>query len=185
MYRILDEFGEDVIFISEAIRTKQVTELQQRFIDEFFQQEFDSLNPLLATQKRHRIPRDRIQAAIARFNHHPVNPNDAQAVSRTISKGYSGYVHGASERILEMYDGKRYRLNGMLGTSRQIEFEDGMWDYFHRSLTALMYACLAFDEQGILDELYEFRARYEEAWGCTDWVSPEKAVTDIKRDNGG
>src|SRR5690606_11191726 len=121
-------------------------------------------------------------AAIARFNHHPLNPSDAQAVARTISKGYSGYVHGASERILEMYDGTRYRLDGMLGTRRKLEFEDGMWDYFHRSLTTLMYACLAFGEQDVLDDLYEFRARFEEAWGRTEWASPAEAVADIKRE---
>ena len=184
MHRILDEHGEDVMFISEAIRTEQLTDLQQRFIDEFFQPEFDNSNPLLATQKRRRIPRNQIQAAIARFEHHPMNPSDAQALSRTISKMYSGYVHGASEHILGMYDGTRYRLNGMLGTPRQRECEDDMWNYFYRSLIALMYACLAFDEQGILAELYEFRARYEEAWGHTDWASPAKAVADIKRDNG-
>jgi hypothetical protein len=184
MCRILDEFGEDVIFISEAVRTGQITELQQQFIDEFFQPEFDNPNPLLSTQKRHRIPRDRIQAAIARFSHHPMNPSDAQSVSRTIAKGYSGYVHGASERILEMYNGKNYCLSGMLGTPRQLEFEASIWEYMHRSLVAVMYACLAFGKQDFLDELYKVRAAYEQAWGRTEWPSPQKMVSDIKRDGG-
>jgi hypothetical protein len=185
MFRILDEFGEDVIFISEAVRTGQLTELQQQFLDEFFQPEFDNPNPLLATQKRYRVPRDRIQAAIARFSHHPINPSDAQSVSRTIAKGYSGYVHGTSERILETYDGTNYCLNGMLGTPRQLEFEAGIWEYLHRSLTAVMYACLAFGKQEVLDELYRFRAVYEQAWGRTEWPSPQKLVADIKRDGAG
>lgn len=150
MFRILDEFGEDVIFISEAVRTGQLTELQQQVLDEFFQPEFDNPNPLLATQKRHRVPRDRIQAAIGRLSHHPMNPSDAQSVSRTISKAYSGYVHGASERILETYNGTNYCLNGMLGTPRQVEFEADIWEYIHRSLTAVMYACLAFGKQEVL-----------------------------------
>lgn len=126
MYRLLDEFREDVVLICEAIRTGQVTELQKRFMDEFFQEEFDHEEPLCATQRRDRVPRRQLQAALGRLPHGALNPSDSQELARTLTKTFSGYVHGTSESILEMYGGDpaQYHLEGMIGTRRQAEFED-------------------------------------------------------------
>jgi hypothetical protein len=183
MLRMLDEFGEDVSFMCDAIRAGKVSDLQQRFMDEFFQPEFDHENPLKATQKRDRVPRDKIQAALARQSHNPVNPSDSQKVKSTITKSNSGYVHGASGHILEMYGGggdPGYELQGMLNTRRQVTSEELAWTYVYRGLLGFMEAAGAFGETELLAELFSFRAYYERTWGKTDWPAAEKLVKDMK-----
>ena len=183
MFRMLNEFGEDVWFMCDAIRCGECSELQERFISEFFQPEFDHENPLLATQNRDRIPRRKIQAAIARIHENPVNPNDAQEIARTLKNTHSGYVHGTSEHILDMCAGDppRYQLAGMRGTRRQKEFEALAWNYFHRALSAFMAAAGAFGLTELLGKLYEYRNVFEKNWGKTEWESPEKLLQELKQ----
>lgn len=183
MFRLLDEFREDASFMCEAIRTGQLTDLQQRFINEFFQEEFDSQNPLDANQPRDRVSRRRIQAALARVPHAALNPHDGQALPRTITKSFSGYVHGASGHILELYGGdpSRYYLEGMLGTPRQQEFEDQTWDYFYRSLLSFAEAALAFGLADLAERLRRCRDYFEHQWGQTEWRSPEDLIREMRR----
>ena len=56
MFRMLDEFREDVSLMCDAIRNGHTSKMQQRFIDEFFQEEFDADSPLDSTQRRNRVP---------------------------------------------------------------------------------------------------------------------------------
>ena len=126
MFRMLDEFREDVSLMCDAIRRNGHTlKMQQRFIDEFFQEEFDADSPLDSTQRRDRVPRRKIQAFIAQLDVNLLNPSDSQEVARTIANTNSGYVHGTSDHILEMCGGNppRYYLDGMLGTRHEETFE--------------------------------------------------------------
>lgn len=175
IFRLLDEFGEDVSFMCEAIRRGEQSNIQRRFIEEFFQEEFDTENPLLATQHRHRVSRRQIHAAIARVEENPLNPSDSQELYRTITNANSGYVHGASEHILEMYGGNPpgYYLSGMLGTRRQPTFEDTSWNYFYRGLLSFMEAATSFGLAELRGQLYAFRTHFEEQWGQTEWPCPE------------
>lgn len=181
LWRMLDEFRDDVFFMSEAVRTGEVTPLHERFMNEFFQEEFDNEIPIKSTQKRDRIARDQIQAAIARVAHSPMNPSDTQELYGTLAKANSGYIHGASEHILDMYDGSRYQVRGLLGTPRQATCEETAWSYFHRSLVTVMYAAMSFRKDDLVKELYVFRERFEREWGRTDWEPPEKSMRKLKQ----
>ncbi len=183
IFRMLDEFREDVTLMCSAIRSNCISELQQRFIDGFFQEEFDNDTPLAARQRRDRVPRRQIHAAIARLPEAQLNPSDAQEVTRTITSVNSGYVHGTSGHILEMYGGDppRYHLNGMLGTRRQATFEELAWTYFYRSLLSHMEALLTFELNDLLQELFRFRALFERRWGRTEWPPAEELIREIRR----
>lgn len=183
MFRVLDELSEDIVFMSEAVRTGSVTSLHTRFMDDFFQEEFDNDVPINSTQKRNRVPRNQILAALARLPHNPMNASDAQKLKSAINKAYSGYVHGASGHILEMYDGALpgYWLRGMTGTPLQAAVERTAWDYFHRSLVTCMYAATAFGKQPLVEEMYRFRNSFEEEMGKTEWEPPEEAIRRLKR----
>ena len=185
LFRMLDEFGEDVWFMCDAILRGRRSALQERFIADFFQSEFDHENPLLATQRRNRVPRRQIQAAIARMPENTVNPHDAQEVARTIANAQSGYVHGTSEHILDMYGGDppRYHLKGMLGTRRQTTFEDLAWSYCYRGLLAFMAAAGAFRLTTLLENLFAYRAAFEENWGRTEWESSEQLIRELRKAN--
>ena len=43
IFRTLDEFNEDILFLCQAIRTGKVTELHRKYLDIFYQEEFDKI----------------------------------------------------------------------------------------------------------------------------------------------
>ena len=183
IFRMLDEFREDVSFMCVAIRSGSISEIQQQFIDEFFQEEFDSDLPIDATQRRNRVPRRRIQAALAGIEESELNPSDSQELARTIANANSGYVHGTSEHILDMYGGDppHYYLDGMLGTRRQATLEDLLWTYVYRGLLSFMEAAMSFGIEDLVPVLYQYRDAYERHWGRTEWRSPEELIREMRR----
>ena len=52
-----------------------------------------------------------------------------------IAKAYSGYVHAASQNIMDMYGGDppRFHLRGMAGTQMQLGHADDAWNYLYRA----------------------------------------------------
>lgn len=182
-FRMLDEFIEDTIFLCEAIRTGEYTELHDEYLKYFFQEEFDCPeNPFLSSQNRPTISRRKIQAALARSEGNEVNPSDSQELLRTISQSYSGFVHGASAHVMEMYGGDppRYYLEGMLGTPREEEYYNNAWDYFYRAIHAVMFLALGLNMVGLLQNLFQFRSYVEEQSGRTEWEDPAKLMKKNK-----
>lgn len=67
LQRMLDEFQEDVTFLSFAVIFGDVSDLHRRYLDAFFEEEFDKPeDPVASTQKRPMVSRDKIRAYIAR-----------------------------------------------------------------------------------------------------------------------
>jgi hypothetical protein len=103
--RVLDELAEDVLFLALGIAKGELEPKHKRFLDSFYQEEFDIPdNPLQSTQKRPMTNRKEIQAYIAATGT-VGNPSLNQEVARTLTKAFSGFVHGASPQIMEMYGG--------------------------------------------------------------------------------
>ena len=57
LQRILDEIQQDIIFLVFAVVFDDLTLLHQRYLDAFFEEEFDAADALGSTQKRPMIPR--------------------------------------------------------------------------------------------------------------------------------
>ncbi|MCG9660605.1 hypothetical protein [Vibrio mediterranei] len=76
-------------------------------------------------------------------------------VSRTISKGYSGYVHAASPHIMDMYGGNppKFYVTGMKGTLRELEHRQDIWNYYYR---VAMVFTIAGKAIGIPEMISEF-----------------------------
>lgn len=184
LFRTLDEFNEDIIFLCQAMQIGQVAEFHQKYLDSFYKEELDQPdNAFESTQKKYPTPRKKIQAAISNIPESELNPSDHKEVLRTVSQAYSGYVHGASCHILEMYGGNppHYHISGMLGTPRIVESIRDAWNYFYRGLLSVMFAAKAFKENDLVKELYVFRDYIEKKFGKTDWEKPEKIMKKIKR----
>jgi hypothetical protein len=185
--RMLDEFGEDLHFLCLGVKPGPVTDLHERYLAAFYEEEFDKPdNPRNSTQNRPMIPRQKIQATIANAPCAAINPSDGQAIQSTIFKADSGYVHGASIHIMEMIEsvnGGRpyYRLSGMLGTQREPEWLAQSWHYCYRGLLYVMEVAGVFDERDLLQELYAYRSEIEVRSGRTDWPDPEKLVREHKK----
>jgi len=116
LQRMLDEFQEDIMFLCFAIISDDLTALHKKFLDAFYQEEFDIPDSAIkSAQKRPMIPRKKIRAYIS--NKIPgagYDQSTKSEVLRTLSKVYSGFVHGASPQIMELYYGSppQFHLKG-------------------------------------------------------------------------
>ena len=183
MFRTLDEFGEDIMFLCLPKIGGELTEIHKKYLEYFYQEEFDNPeNAFLSTQNRPTIPRKRIHAAISNHGKQSLNPSDNQKNYRTLSQAYSGYVHGSSEHLIEMVGGKplRYFLRGMAGTPRQQEFKDNYWDYAYRGILTIMISAQALGLGNLYEECLSFRKSFEEKTGKTGSGDPVKQMQKMK-----
>ena len=165
--RVIDEFHEDVLFLSYGI-LKGETETHKSFLAAFYEEEFDNPRSAIAsTQKRGPVPRRKIQAYLARVEGSIGNPSDNQEQSRTLSKAYSGFVHGASPQIMDLYvgDPPHFHVRGMLGTPRIAEYEFDIWNYFYRGIMAFAFAAKAFGDEELFQELLIQKRNFESQSG--------------------
>jgi hypothetical protein len=164
LQRILDEIGEDIFFLVLAITNDTQTELHQRFLKEFFQEEFEEhLNAVESPQKRDRVSRKKIRGYISRIAPKPGEPTDLTQLSNTLASAYSGYVHAAGVHTMDMYGGypPKFHLNGMLDTPRMSEYASDLWNYFYRSLMDIELASKAFGDSECLKEIEQIKRRYD------------------------
>ena len=108
------------------------------------------------------IPRQKIRAYLSKIEG-TSNPSSAAEVLRTIDKAYSGFVHGASPHIMDLYlgDPASFHTNGVLGTYRYNEHVDGFWDYIYRSYLSHQFVAKAFGSEKHVEILAKHRLRFE------------------------
>jgi len=164
LQRMLDEFREDVMFLSYAAIRNDITDLHREYLAAFYEEEFDHEDPLRATQRRPMVPRRRIHAYISRIEGTDVDPSTGVAVSRTLSKAYSGFVHGASPQIMDMYGGNpaRFHAAGMLGTAREHDHRDDFWNHVYRAICTFGLAAGVFGDIALLDAVRRYRDEFEQ-----------------------
>ena len=182
IYRMLDEFGEDIVFLGDIIISGNASELHERFLKDFWAEEFDvDGNPLTSSQKRDSVPRPKIQAAIARQEVFPVNPSDGQKVHGTLAKAYSGYVHGASPHIMEMYGGEpaRFHTSGMRGTPPHKLAQQEALNYFYRGLLNVIFVAIVLECAAEVEQLREVKDRFEQLTG-KGLGDSEKMISKLK-----
>lgn len=148
--RVLDETQQDIGFILSGL--KDPSDLDREFLEAFYEEEFDRDTALASTQKRKMIPRRKIRDRVARFFSEapgsPLNRSSVAEVERTIDKMQSGYVHGASGHLMEMYGGPlgqfQFHMNGMQGTRLQRVCGEEFWRYVHRAILVFAMAVYRF-----------------------------------------
>lgn len=164
--RTLDEIGDDILFLVLAVTTGEVTPLHQRYLVDFWAEEFDGPTPLQSSQKRGMVKRKNIHAYLSRAQGMD-DPSTSDALQRTLHKAYSGYVHAASPHIMEMVGGMPpvFHLSGMQGTPRIEEHARDAENYVYRGLLAALGVANAFGDRALADALYNYRSRYEKMSG--------------------
>ena len=164
LQRILDELREDIEFLVLGFHNSDHEKsLHRDYLDSFYEEEFDADTAIDSTQKRPMLPRKKIRAYLASAYYEPLDPSSATELFRTISKTYSGYVHGASPQIMDMYGGNpgHFHMRGMKGTPIYEVHKDDLWNYFYRSICVFSMAAMVLDEQDcfrqckLLQEFYE------------------------------
>jgi hypothetical protein len=176
LQRTLDELREDIIFLVYGVTTDKITELHKQYLSYFYEEEFDiPENPVKSSQKRGMVPRKKIRAYIARMEGSNLSPSDDIELSRTISKAYSGFVHGASPHIMDMYGGDPpiFHVSGMLGTPRIEEYRNDLWNYYYRGLMSFLLVAIAFRDDELYKRLSDFQNKFERKSG-TNYMEDAK-----------
>lgn len=164
LQRMLDEFQEDIEFLTCAVIFDDMTDLHREYLSAFYEEEFDKENPLESTQRRPMAPRKKIRAYPARAEGSiGLDPSRGVELSRTLSKAYSGFVHGASPQIMDMYGGDppRFHVSGMLGTVRVEEHSDDLRNYFYRGIIAFAFAAKSLGDEALFDSIRRYRDDFE------------------------
>lgn len=155
--RIMDEVGADIHFLTGPKVSGQAPERNhQRFLTEFFQEEFDHIDPIKATQKRDRVSRKDIRAYNARVSYAGIAPvSKVVDVLETIDNTFSGYVHGAGGHILDVYDGRQFVFR--MGTNEKPlrVLQEMLMMYLHRALMDMYMATAVLGGAAAGAELYE------------------------------
>ncbi len=171
LHRTIDETNEDVMFLAYAVTNDSITELHERFLQSFWEEEIDESGTMMGSeQKRPMIQRKKIRAYLARIEGVQLDPSTHQEVMRTISKGYSGFVHGASPHIMEMYGGNppHFHTKGMLGTPRMEEHADDLWNYVYRSYISHIVIGKAFGANNHVEILTKHLNEIERSVGIRE-----------------
>jgi hypothetical protein len=165
LQRILHEIHEDITFLAYGLIFSDLIPLHKQYLESFYEDEFDTDDPIESTQKRPTVRRSKIQAYIANMEGSDLNPSRAIALSRTLTKTYSGFVHSASPHIMDMYGGAppHFHVEGMKGTCRHSEFRADLWNYYYRSILAFGMVAKAFGDQELFDQINDFTDKFEAA----------------------
>lgn len=145
LQRVLDETEQDIMFLCGPYLGGDRVPHHAKFLEYLFAEEFDVPgNALKSTQKRGMVSRDKIMAYNAR-TYPGGDPSTNKALSETLHKSYSGFVHGAAVHILDMYGGDppHFHTEGLRGTSRLDDHGRDFLNYPYRGLASANIIALA------------------------------------------
>jgi hypothetical protein len=169
LQRMLDEAQEDVTFLSYAVIFDKREPLHDEFLDAFYREEFPDDDSDIAESQSERpmVRRKKVRAYLARCEHPNIEMTRSVKVAATISKAYSGYVHGASPHIMDMYFGTppRFHMRGMRGTHRIHESAHDLWNYFFRGICAFGVAAAAFGDEEMVDQIDTYKKGFAKLSG--------------------
>src|SRR4030095_7958437 len=75
--RTLDDFQEDILFLTLGLTVDKLSDLHQRYLSSFYEEEFDTPDAVSSTQRRPMIPRRKIRAYVAQIQGATDNPSFA------------------------------------------------------------------------------------------------------------
>lgn len=160
--RIVDEIGEDIFFLSIGIIKDDWTDLHNRYLDYFFDEDFDLSTAKPVPERTPQVPRKKIRAYITNSNPDKTNPSAQIFAGKVVHRTDSGYVHASSPHIMDMYrgDAPSFQTKGMIGFPIQDDYELRINSYYYRACTSYAIAASAFKQPGVFDTFYTLMKTY-------------------------
>ena len=153
--RMIDEYGEDVLFLSSPLISGERTKYHDQYLEALFKEEISSNSPKEEWHRgRNLVPRKRIRSFNSSNGLSSPNPSDQNATAALLGNVYSGYVHAAAVQVLEMYDpfhGK-FSLSGLQNSEFFEDHSADILNYFARGFFAYGYAAAAIGETRLAKE---------------------------------
>lgn len=168
LFRTIDEIREDIFFLATAETNRARTDRHTQYLEAFYAEAaFSRPEGSLDIPKPNLVPRKKVRAHAINVLGEDLNPSKALAAGESLSTVFSGYIHAASENIMNMYGGypPHFHIEGMLGTPRVTECIRATENYVYRGLLVTIIVAKAFGDAPLVDELYDFLAKYTSANG--------------------
>ncbi|WP_170545270.1 hypothetical protein [Ruegeria arenilitoris] len=172
--RILDELMEDILFLTYSVVFDNRSKLHDAFLKAFYEEECDNPSSVLdSSQKRPTVSRRKIRAYVNNISGLD-DPSTGIEVSRTIHKGYSGYVHGASPHIMELYYGTppRFHLHGAKSSPLYRDHVDDLLNYYYRGILAFAFSAKAFADDDLFYEIRLYSKEFADESGSAEHLTP-------------
>ena len=145
--RSVDEAIRDVNVLDEAHHNPDPTEYQQRMVDEFFEDDAERFNAVVAggPSKVSRVPKKKKLAASERRLRPAAGGEPVRQMMEGISLVLDGYTHCAYAQTMELYDGTRYHLSGVDDSTRAADLRSFITLLCASALRCVSTAMLAVD----------------------------------------
>lgn len=157
--RTLDDFEEDILFITLAVANDDMTDHHKQYLEYHWMEERRETGA-----NRGQVARKHIRAYVAK--HSGDDPSSMISAGRKVYKGYSGFVHGSGESIIDMCmtDPPRYFLGGMLESPLYTDHQNDLWNYMYRGLVASTFMARLFGDEALWNKRYRSLKGFEKAY---------------------
>lgn len=173
LQRVIDEANEDILFLVYAVTNDTITDLHTRYLAAFWAEEFgDFDNPTNSHKSRDMVKREKIRAYLARIGGKDLDPSTAVKVTKVVSKTYSGFVHGASPHIMEIYGGDPPRFHTRGVPPRILQYQRDLANYIYRGLLSHIFVAKLFGSQPHVDALIKIKLTMEQTIGSDFATKP-------------
>lgn len=183
--RMADDFCNEILFLlTPQGDSGNFSNNQIRFLENFYQEEFDKpSDPLNSTQKRRTVPVRKIHSSFGKLATGELNPSDAQELLRTTHQAFSGYVHGAYTHIMEMCGGNppHFHVSGMLGTPRIDEWRGQLIGYIQRLIIASVFVAHKLDVNDLEAPLRALLEDFEKSTGTQPLFKAKDMLANYKK----
>ena len=154
--RTLDELHEDILFLSFGVLNGEQTALHQEYLEEFYKEENNRM-----------VPRGKIREYVAAIISAGGDQSSAVAVYRSLYGKYSGFVHGASTHIMDLYQGQpaRFQIHGVSGTPLHKDHAYDLHNPFFRAIIAFAVAAKAFGDDELCQKLHLYHLEFDQLSG--------------------
>jgi hypothetical protein len=171
--RVAEDQADDIHFLLLPRGKEALSELQERVLAEFFQEEFeDPTEPVRTSQDRDRVSRKKIRAAV-NSDAGVDDPSTANAISQMFYRAFSGYVHGAYVHIMELHSDETPGRYLMRGTPRKItEAAEFLPNHVFRAMLAVESLAKVSGRADLLPRINVLRKKFTTEFD----LLPEKSV---------
>ncbi|GLQ46183.1 hypothetical protein GCM10007862_12340 [Dyella lipolytica] len=171
LQRIIDDTNDDIFFISIGM-LRGFEPLHERFFEAFWAEEFPDSTDTLARHERPDFPqRKKIRAYNARMGlGENANLSLVSDVGASLASAYSGFIHGASSQIMDMYVGQppKFHGTGQLGLGRESSQLGDAANCIYRALFSFVLVARMFEDYVLRDALHDAARRFGDVFGLNE-----------------
>lgn len=153
LQRVLDDAGEDIMFIGFALTNGLWSADHDQYMGEFW---VDAVGPdgRSIIQKVGMLPRKKIRAFVARCTAQ-ANPDSQYQNGRILYQTYSNFVHASAMSAMDMVRGTppRFVIDGNHSNERRFEYARDAGNYFYRGIMAAFVVAKALGDEALASDL--------------------------------